>query len=99
MPRAGLIIAITAFSLQSGYCQVPETTVFRKVTFAKKLGKQAEPGSKYEPTSTVYLSTEIKGRPKSGKAKCKYYWKDEFTSEATVDLADVNAGVLLSVGE
>lgn len=102
LPSGLILLAIAVINQSVGFGQESDATVFRKTTFAKELGKQSEPvepGSQYEPTSTVYLSSEIEGRPRSGKAKCKFYWKEEFIAEATVDLADVNEGVLLSIGE
>jgi hypothetical protein len=71
-------------------------------TFAHGLSDQMEPvgaGSDFRPDETIYLSLQIKGRPKEGVITGRFYWRDSFIAEADVDLADVNSGLIFSVGE
>jgi hypothetical protein len=58
-----------------------------------------EPGSDFGSNETVYLSVELKGRPKEGQVTARFYWLDTFIADAAVDLADANSGVIFSVGE
>ncbi|MBN1918393.1 MAG: hypothetical protein JW889_10815 [Verrucomicrobia bacterium] len=72
------------------------------VTFCHGLTENMEaeqPGDTFRPDETVYLSVTLKGRPKQGTVSAKFYYGDEFIAEASVDLGDVNSGVLFSVGE
>jgi hypothetical protein len=72
------------------------------VVFAHGLTEEmapVDPGSDFRSTEPVYLSVEIKGRPKEGAVIARFYWQDTFIAEATVDLADANSGVLFSIGE
>jgi hypothetical protein len=57
------------------------------------------PGTDFARDETVYLSLKIKGRPKEGLVLARFYWRDTSIAEASVDLADVNSGLLFSVGE
>ena len=58
-----------------------------------------EPGSDFGSGETVYLSVELKGRPKEGEVIAHFYWLDTFIADAAVDLADANSGVIFSIGE
>ena len=74
----------------------------REATFAHGLSEQMEPidpGSDFMPDETIYLSLQIKGRPKEGVVTARFYWRDTFIAEADVDLSDVNSGLLFSIGE
>ena len=73
-----------------------------EVTFAHGLTEEMraiDPGNDFAPDETVYLSVTIKGRPKSGVVTARFHWHDLTIAEASADLADVNSGVLLSIGE
>ena len=70
--------------------------------FAHGLGEVMEPvdpGSDFGSTETVYLSVELKGRPKEGEVIARFYRFDTLIADGAVDLADVNSGVIFSVGE
>jgi hypothetical protein len=74
----------------------------KKVTFAKSLSEKKEaidPGNEYPPDAAIHLSAVIKGRPKTGVLTSKFYFGDQFITEASFDLADVNSGVIFSIGE
>lgn len=74
----------------------------QEVVFAQKLGEQMEaikPGNKFAPDATIYLSAVVKGRPTSGKLKCRFYYRDQLISEADIDFATVNKGLLFSFGQ
>jgi hypothetical protein len=73
-----------------------------EAVFAHGLGEEmqpVDPGSDFGPSDTVNLSLKIKGRPKEGVITARFYWYDAPISEASVDLADANSGVLFSIGE
>jgi hypothetical protein len=73
-----------------------------EATFAHGLSEQMEPvnpGSDFRPDETVYLSLKIKGRPKEGAVTARFFWRDSLIAEASVNLADVNSGLIFSVGE
>jgi hypothetical protein len=73
-----------------------------EATFAHGLGEQMEPidpGSEFSPSETINLSLRIKGRPKEGVITARFFWYDSPITEASVDLADANSGLLFSFGE
>jgi len=73
-----------------------------QATFARDLSEQLEPvdpGADFAPEETVNLSVIVKGRPKAGVLTARCYWHDTLINEAGVDLADVNSGMLFSIGE
>jgi hypothetical protein len=75
-----------------------------KATFAKKLGENQEPveeakGNAFFPDETIYLSLQFDGRPKKGEVEATFYSKADKITSAKVDLASINSGVILSVGE
>ncbi|MCX6851207.1 MAG: hypothetical protein NTY98_20040 [Verrucomicrobia bacterium] len=53
----------------------------------------------FKPDETVYLSIELKGRPKSGVVAAKFMFREDLMAEAKVDVATVNKGVIFSFGE
>ncbi len=73
-----------------------------EATFAHDLGEEMQPidpGSEFSPDETVNLSLKIKGRPKEGVITARFFWYDAPISEASVDFADANSGLLFSFGE
>ena len=73
-----------------------------EATFAHGLSEEMQPidpGSEFTPDETVNLSLKLKGRPKEGVITARFFWYDAPISEASVDLADANSGVLFSFGE
>jgi hypothetical protein len=80
----------------------PADTLLKEAVFAKALTKDNEPehpSSDFTPDETVCLSLTLNGRPKSGVVLAKFYYGDELITDAKVDVATVNSGVLFSVGE
>lgn len=72
------------------------------VTFAHGLSEEmqpVDPGSDFAPDETIYLSVEIKGRPKEGIVTARFYWHEDLIAEAGVDIADVNSGLIFSIGQ
>lgn len=73
-----------------------------EAVFARGLTEQmepADPGTEFAPDEAVYLSVKIKGRPKAGVVAARFFLGDVLIVEGSVDLADVNSGVLFSIGE
>jgi len=79
-----------------------EDSILKKATYAHALEENQSPKDTAEffyPDETIYLSLELKGRPKSGGVTGKFFFKEELIAEATVDVAEVNEGVLFSFGQ
>ena len=73
-----------------------------EATFAHGLGEDMQPidpGSEFTPGETVNLSLKVKGRPKEGVITARFFWYDTPITEASVDFADANSGLLFSFGE
>jgi hypothetical protein len=73
-----------------------------EAVFARGLTEQmepADPDTAFAPDEAVYLSVKIKGRPKAGVVLARFFLGDVLIVEGSVDLADVNSGVLFSIGE
>ncbi len=82
---------------------LPEADIeILEAAFAHGLTEEMQPvnpGTDFGPEETVYLSLRIKGRPEEGLVTARFYWRDSLIAEAGVDLADVNSGLLFSIGE
>ncbi len=104
-----LIVAMAVFI--SGFLVAPaadasrlaaESIQLRKVTFAHGLTDDFEPidpGNQFFPDETVYLSVQIAGRPKSGIVTAEFFLGEQYITETELDLADINAGLLFSIGQ
>jgi hypothetical protein len=71
-------------------------------TFAKSLSDNQEPvdpTDEFYPTETIYFSLEFDGRPKEGEVTSEFFLGDESIASASVDFADANSGVLISIGQ
>ncbi len=71
-------------------------------TFAEDVGEEMEPinpTTSFTPEQTVNLLLTIEGRPREGEVTARFYVRDQEIASATVDLADVNEGVIFSIGE
>lgn len=100
-------LAFLAFSL--GACSpndsadgVAEKGPFLKATYTSALGEGQSPTDTVESfgqEDTIYLSMELQGRSKRGKATAKFFYFDQLIAEATVDVAEVNQDVVFSVGQ
>ncbi|MDB6004696.1 MAG: hypothetical protein JWR15_1683, partial [Prosthecobacter sp.] len=53
----------------------------------------------FNQEEAVFLSLELKGRPKAGVAAAKFFFREDVIAEAEVDVATVNKGVIFSFGE
>ncbi|MEZ0273727.1 MAG: hypothetical protein ACAH88_02390 [Roseimicrobium sp.] len=79
-----------------------QDSILKQATFCRGLAENQTPGEKAEsfmPEDTVYLSVELKGRPKSGTLGCRFLIEETLIAEAKVDVSSVNKGVLFSVGQ
>lgn len=79
-----------------------EDNLLKKAVFCHGLDeKQApkEPAEFFAATETIYLSIELKGRPKTGIVSAKFMFRKDAIAEGKVDVATVNQGVIFSVGE
>ncbi len=79
-----------------------QDSILKQATFCRSLAENQTPGEKadfFMPEDTVYLSVELKGRPKTGVVGCRFLFEETLIAETKVDLATVNKGVLFSVGQ
>ncbi len=53
----------------------------------------------FNQDETVFLSIELKGRPKSGVTTAKFLFREDMIAETEVDVATVNKGVIFSFGQ
>jgi hypothetical protein len=100
--RTGLSVAVVGLLAVAASCGGGDSFEITGATFTHGLTAEqqaADPGSEFAPSETVCLSLTLKGRPKSGTVTAKFYYHDAMIAEAGVDLADVNSGVIVSVGE
>ena len=73
-----------------------------EATFAHGLGEEmqpVDPGADFAPGEAIHLSLRIKGRPEAGVVTAQFYWDDAFIADADIDLADINSGLIFSIGE
>jgi hypothetical protein len=83
-------------------CPGAEDSLLKKATFCHGLEENMAPKDTAEffmENETIYLSIELKGRPKSGIVSTKFMFRDDLLAEAQVDVATVNKGVLFSIGQ
>lgn len=74
----------------------------KKATYCHGLEKDQSPkdvAEFFKQDDIVYLSIELKGRPKSGVVAAKFMFREDLLAEAKVDVATVNEGVIFSFGE
>lgn len=79
-----------------------EDALFKTATFCHGLQESQAPKDKadhFYPEETIYLSVELNGRPKTGKVATQFLFRDGVIAEAEVDVATVNKGTLVSVGQ
>jgi hypothetical protein len=92
-----IVLALTA----CGGAAVTTPSV-KSVTFAQGLDNNYQavnPKTQFKPNDVVYASVDIIGRPKTGLLLAKFYYGDQLITDAVVDFASVNSGVLFSIGE
>lgn len=76
--------------------------IVKQAVFSRSLADNQTPGEKTEtflPDEPVYLSVELKGRPKSGTLGCRFLMESTTIGEAKVDLASAGKGTLTVVGQ
>jgi hypothetical protein len=106
--RKSLLVVVSAMvflTLVLAACGGGTTTAkptVKSVTFAEKLNESYQavnPKTQFKPTDVIYVSVDVSGRPKTGLLNGKFFYGDQLISEATVDFATVNSGVIVSIGE
>lgn len=76
--------------------------MLKKATFTHGLKEDQSPKDTadfFRNDETVYLSIELKGRPKAGIVAAKFMFRDDVLADAQVDVATVNEGVIFSLGQ
>ncbi len=89
-------LAITHVSLQAAEGDL------KKATYCHGFKEDQSPKDTaefFKQDETVFLSIELKGRPKSGVVAAKFMFREDVLAEAKVDVATVNKGVIFSFGE
>ena len=74
----------------------------KSVTLAENLNENYQPvnpKTQFLSTDTIFVSVDVAGRPKVGTLNGKFYYGDQLISEASLDFASVNQGVVMSLGE
>ncbi len=74
----------------------------KKATWCRELNENQAPKDEtasFNQEDTVHLSIELEGRPKSGVAVARFLFRGGLVAEGKVDVAEVNKGVLFSVGQ
>lgn len=103
LPRLSTsVLAVTLSLLAHGLSHAADASMVKKVVFSRGLTETMapkDPVDHFETDEPLYVSVQIKGRPKSGMVKGKFFFRDQLIAEAEVDLAKVNSGVVLSLGE
>lgn len=77
-------------------------TLLKSATYCRTLNENQSAKDKAEsfyPDEKIRLSIELKGRPKSGIAAAKFFFREQLIAEAKVDVAEVNKGVMFSIGQ
>jgi len=73
-----------------------------KAVFAKSLdANQApvDPAEEFQGDQPIAFSLQFSGRPRSGKVSATWLFRNEKIADASVDFADVNSGVIASIGQ
>ncbi len=99
VPLFVLVVLLTSASSVTTHAA---EAVLKKATFCHGLGENQSPKDTAEffrPDETIYLSVELKGRPKSGVVAARFMFRDDVLAETKVDVATVNEGVIFSFGE
>jgi len=79
-----------------------QESLLKKATFTHGLKEDQSPqdtAESFQNDETVFLSIELKGRPKSGIVVAKFMFRDDVLADAQVDVATVNEGVIFSFGQ
>jgi len=94
---------LAAWLLFTLVCPVlAEDSPLRSATYCHGLNENQspkDPAEFFRTGESVYLSVALKGRPSSGIVAARFLFRDELVAETKVDLATVNKGVVLSVGQ
>lgn len=94
----GILVPVLLVSL----AEMSSAIELKEVRFAARLDDKmqaVDPGNEYAPDATVYLSAAVEGRPKNGILKCRFSYRDQLITEAAIDFAQANKGLLFSIGE
>lgn len=92
----GLNMAATLVSTQATEMEL------KKAVYCHGLAEDQSPkdvAESFKQDDTIFLSVQLKGRPKSGEVAAKFMFRDDLIAEAKVDVATVNKGVIFSFGE
>lgn len=98
---AGLAVLL-ALSACGGTKAADTTITVKSVTLAENLNENFQPvnpKTQFLSTNTIFVSVNLAGRPKAGTLNGKFYYGDQLISEASLDLAAINQGVIMSLGE
>lgn len=100
-PRIRTAAALLLLLLPAPHARGAEG-ILKKATYCLELEESQEPKNPVESfpqDAKVCLSVELKGRPKSGIALARFFFRDSLIAEGKVDVATVNKGVIFSVGQ
>lgn len=100
---APILIASLMLGLAAPATAAPpqQRAEFVRASFAERLGKNQEPIDRtdaFEPMQPINLSLMFKGRP-VGVVTGEFYFHDQLISDATIDMAKMNAGKAATAGQ
>ena len=96
------VMVMAACGSKTAEGESSSTMTVKGVTFAESLNENYQPvnpKTQFYPTETIYVSVNVAGVPRTGTMNGKFYYGDQLISEATLDFAAANQGVLFSIGE
>jgi hypothetical protein len=97
-----LLIAVLMLTACGGGAAKSTVVTVKSVALAENLNSSYQavnPKTQFKATDTIYVSVDISGRPTTGTLNGKFFFGDQLISEATLDFATVNQGVIFSIGE
>ena len=105
-PRFTSLLAVCTFAAFSWFSlsasSFAQESPLVNATYTHAFDDKKAPTDKAEffyPNETVNLSIQLKGRPKSGDVTAKFYFREDLIAEATLNVAQVNEGVIFSFGQ
>lgn len=113
MKRHVMLVLFLALVLVAAACgggpeepeATPEVMVMEilEVTYAHGFDEEMapiDPGNRYDPDETVYLSVKLKGNPKEGVIASRFFYEDQEITDVSLDLAQMyeEEGLIFVVG-
>jgi len=95
----GMVLMATLMLTACGGGTTVTTAVVKSVVMAKGVDANflpVDPTTTFLPTDTIFVSTGFTGSPSQSVVNGKFYYGDQFISEATLDITKAVTGDLVS---